>query len=131
MEVILGLSQNSYNVTTRVQKEVNHSKYDLGEHKQMHTMSHIKPTWHNVILSTRTYALDQKYSSICHRCHKQLADFLLQKGSSAGLAKQRIHYLKEILSFHKATIFIEHKFVCKLGSQRVFPHQGFTFPQSH
>ncbi len=39
---------------------------------------------------------------------------------SAGVAKQRILFLKEVLCFHKATSFLEHKVVHKLGSHRIF-----------
>ncbi len=70
---------NIYDGTIRVHAEVSHYRYDLGEQQKCKTMSHSRPNWPKVSLSTSTYALDYTYKIVCNTCHKQLAMFLLQQ----------------------------------------------------
>ncbi len=58
--------------------EVSHYRYDLGEQQKCKTMSHSRPNWPKVSLSTSTCTFNQTYNNTCHRCHIKTCRLLLQ-----------------------------------------------------
>ena len=70
---------------------------------------YVNSNWPKVSLSTSTYPLDQTYNNVCHRCHKQLAAFLLQQKVFCKPGSIRTLFLAEVLCFNMSQLFSLNK----------------------
>ena len=70
---------------------------------------YVNSNWPRITLSTSTYPLDQTYNNVCHRCHKQLAAFLLQQKVFCKPGSIRTLFLAEVLCFNMSQLFSLNK----------------------